>query len=623
MFPGFRFGLGGRAGGAALESYDWEERTVTAAWDARDGGMVRYFAGKYWLLGGWNPYGTDIAEWEAFPQVTTNEVWSSTDLDTWTEESTYDASPPTSGAGARWKRRHWGGCLVHEHSGTEYLYVLGGDHLSSADGDFSGSPSNGYQCDVWRTTTPDGDWERMCTSGSPGWSGRMLAVFGSSPGALWCFGGQNGLLSELAGACEVHNDLWKSTDGGATWTEILADAAASATRPSGRGIISQMPYWRGRLWLVGGGTYETAAAADREFYREVWSIDPNNTAAGWTQHADPPWLAPTYHSVEVFRGRLWFFGGYSGDGYTTGGDDGTHTRYVWSTRDGERWRRHETPPWVATHAAGTAVNGTELAFVGGNGALTTAPVPPGVSISYALVASAANPADVPAARGIWRAADAVLNGTDIVSIPDSSGNSGPDLVFGNVLGDATYNASDADYTGEPSAESDGGYFLKTDAAINLATFTIFIVGKFARTAGSFYSFYAINAGDYAYEFGALDGVINHRTNRSFEVDRGAVQTTGSAVQIFDNEDFAQFYATTYDGTAAGSHHRIDGAIVIPDDTPNTGDAGTAAWSAVLYIGSDNTGAGSKACTVAEVRVYPALTLAEIRTVEAELRELYF
>jgi hypothetical protein len=606
----------------AYESWAWETRTAEADWLARDGAMLSYYNDKWWMLGGWNPYDTN---WAAFPEHTVNEVWSSTDLTTWTEELAHDESPPTSGPGARWKRRHWFGCLKHEHAGTEYLYVLGGDSKIEDHAEFNTAPSNGYPSDVWRTTTPGGDWERVCESNNASWAGRMLTVFGSSPGKLWAFGGQNGLLGELAGACEVHNDLHCSTDGGFTWTEILADAAPSSTRPSPRGMINQMPYWQGRLWLVSGGTTETAAEANREYFREVWSIDPENTGAGWTKHTNPPFLGVDYTHVELFRGEMWLLGGYSGDGFVAGGSSGENIRNIWSTADGETWRKHETPPWVHTHAAGTAVNDTTLAFVAGNGDLTTAPVPPGVSAAYALVATPYyTETTLPTPRGIWKVSDAVLSGSDIVSIPDSGGGGGPDMVYANALGDATYNATDPDFGGAPSAESNGGFFLKTASAIDLSDFTIFVAGKFERSAGAFYTVYALASGQYLYEYGIQSSSTNlDRVDRQFEISRSGVLTTASiATSLYDNDQLAHIYTLHYDGTAAGSNYRIDGAIEVPKDAPVTGNAGTAAWSAILHILSDTTGTGAKAGKIAEVRVYPALTLAQIQKVEEDLRESY-
>jgi hypothetical protein len=258
--------------------------------------------------------------------------------------------------------------LKHRHDGVRYLYIFGGDHLGSGYTEFAGSPSDGYATDVWRST--DGEtWERVCESDNASFAGRMFVVPGSSPGKLWAFGGQNGLLSEDPGDCVIHNDLHVSTDGGETWSIELEDDDASETRPSPRGVINRMPYWKGRLWLVGGGTYDTPAESQRYNFREVWSIDPEDTASGWTKHTNPPWIGAIYASVEVFHDRLWIMGGSCNVGRV--GDGDRNTRWVFSSVDGERWRREETPLWPNSHADGTAVSSdeTELARVAGNSSL--------------------------------------------------------------------------------------------------------------------------------------------------------------------------------------------------------------------------------------------------------------
>jgi hypothetical protein len=152
-------------------------------------------------------------------------------------------------------------------------------------------------------------------------------------------------------------------DGGATWTQITANAGWS-----GRGLIGNAPSWNGRIWLVGGGHYPTGAAEGgaayitsnpRTFLNEVWSSADGIT---WTQHADAPWVARQYHSVEVFAGRLWVMGGY----------DGTSNRAdVWSTGDGETWVQSDDAPWAPGHADGTCVDAQGIWHGPGNGTLVS------------------------------------------------------------------------------------------------------------------------------------------------------------------------------------------------------------------------------------------------------------
>lgn len=512
---------GGGAPAADHYDYAWVAKNVTAPWSARDGAMAINFAGKWWLTGGWNggiESGVD----------TTNQVWSSSDLITWNLELAYDAAPPTSGAGARWKRRHWHGLVPHTHAGTPYVYVLGGDHESVGDGDFSGS--GGYQADIWRSADML-TWTRVMASGSAPWAPRMLQAWGSGGGSLWMFGGMDGLLGEVS--TNRYNDLWTSTDGGATWSLV-----SMTNKPTGRGIINKLASWNGRLWLVAGGTYDTTDHPTRDYYREVYSFDPSNTAAGWTKHSTPPWLGTEYNSVEVLNGRLFILGGYS---------FGINTRTVWSTGDGERWTQHERPPWPRSHADGTTVSGTTLAHVAGNGDIAS-----GVSLSYALEATAvATPTTVPAARAAWSMSSAVLSGSNITSVPDSTGN-GHHLVP-DTAGDATINASDADYGGAPSANSpDGGHFLHTTDAVDLSSYTLFIVLKPAVTDGLYYVCYSLTTGPtrYMYVAGNRAGADDNELTLSADFYRNAISMTGLQSGIVDQEDIRHVYVVHYTGSAA-------------------------------------------------------------------------
>src|SRR5687768_4371612 len=73
-----------------------------APYEWRDGAKLHFFKGKYWLLGGW--VNGPRKSWDG--DDTTNEIWSSPDLVTWTLERKHIAQPATTGPDARWTRRH-------------------------------------------------------------------------------------------------------------------------------------------------------------------------------------------------------------------------------------------------------------------------------------------------------------------------------------------------------------------------------------------------------------------------------------------------------------------------------------------------------------------------------------
>src|SRR5262249_41043100 len=121
-----------------------------------------------------------------------------------------------------------------------------------------------------------------------------------------------------------------------------------------RGMIGGSAVFQGRIWVLGGGTYDTPNRPLRQFFNDVWS---SADGVSWTQHvARAPWEARQYHEVAVFDGRLWVLEGYAMSNRTD----------VWHSADGVHW--HEVPqtPWKARHAASVFVHDGALWVVAGN-----------------------------------------------------------------------------------------------------------------------------------------------------------------------------------------------------------------------------------------------------------------
>jgi hypothetical protein len=561
-----------------------------------DGGMIAFAFGYYWRFAG--AVGAAMVNG-------INSIWRSANGVDWTLYADHDASPPTSGAGARFKRRHWFGCEVVDIDGVVYVYVLGGDASCSDHEEFSGSPSNGYQTDIWRWRGPGYDWERVLESDDAPFAGCMLTVFGQSPGVLWAFGGMDGLLGEES--MTIHNWLFKSTDWGFTWNTVQADRAAGATYPSPRGQVNRLAYFLGRMWLVGGGTYDGPGHPDREYFKEVWSFSPA-TPTVWTQHSVAPFETTEYNSVEVFDGRLWNLGGYHGE--ENDGDDGFNTNGAWSSVDGERWCREETPLWPPSHADGTCVHGTTLLRVSGNSDCTLVK-----TTSYALTASDLVEATPDAARANWTAASKTLSGSDVVQLTDTTDN-GHHL---DTPGAApAWNETDEDYGGAPSVENAGaGRFLATINAVDLSSFVLVMALRPVSTSGFFYYCYAISSGNYLYIGGNQTA---GRTALSVAVSRGGNTMGSNALDVGNSPDIPHIVTLIYDGTLLGTRVRIDGAdqqLVFTGNAPGTG-----AFDAVLNILSANDGTGNKAGSFAAGTIYPPMSLAKVRAAERAMRDAY-
>ncbi len=296
-------------------TYEWRQLTNSAAYEVRDGARVHYLAatGKYWLLGGWQA--APVAAWDN--QITTNQVWSSTDLVTWTAELAHDSSPPTSGAGARWRQAHTFATCLHTYGGTEYIYVVGGD---TSDG----TP---WRDDVWRSS--DGTtWERVLAN--IGREPKYLASLVSFGGALHLFGG----YAYSDGNATDHH--YKSTDGGATWT---AESAMGMTRAN----FGDVAVVGSSLVIAGGATGHAGSATLKN---DAWSWDGTT----WTQKtANGGFDARQYHGVAVYDSKVWVLAG----GVAT--NDNT----VWYSSDlGANWTQIAYTPWEASHADSVCVTDT-------------------------------------------------------------------------------------------------------------------------------------------------------------------------------------------------------------------------------------------------------------------------
>lgn len=299
------------------QAYTWEPVTLSAAFAARDGAGAIVYDDQMWLLGGWNP--SDPVN---FPSVCNSEVWSSTDGETWTEVS--PAAP--------WEGRHTAGYANFLGA----MWILGGDPIQGH-----------YQPDAWSST--DGATWTEQTDALP-WGERVLFHTAVLDERLYVMGGQT--LPQFTSEDEAsvfYNDVWASDDG-VSWTRLLDEAPWSP-----RGQIGGSAVLNGRIWLLGGGTYDTPDHPDRAYYNDVWS-----TADGveWTEHLrHAPWDPRQYHDVAAFDDRLWVLEGYDGTGNRSD---------VWYSADGESWYELPDTPWDPRHAASVFVYDGSLWMVAGN-----------------------------------------------------------------------------------------------------------------------------------------------------------------------------------------------------------------------------------------------------------------
>lgn len=311
----------------AVPTYRWQKVTLNAAFAPRDGAGALVFRGRMWLLGGWNP-----SDKTHFPRICNNEVWSSTDGRAWTLEkpNTFLAGP--FDAESDWEGRHTAGYAVFK----DKMWIVGGD----------GNQGH-YQSDVWNSA--DGEHWVHVNKGAPApWGPRVLHHTVVFRDWIWVFGGQ--ALPQFAPAPEaLHNDIWRTKDG-VTWEKLTPNQPMW----SARGMIGGAAVLNDRIWLLGGGTYDSPKYPKRRFYNDVWST---SDGINWVRHVEfAPWSPRQYHDVAVFDDRLWVMEGWN-----------KHNRNdVWYSADGVNWYEVPDTPWKPRHAASVFVHDGALWMVAGN-----------------------------------------------------------------------------------------------------------------------------------------------------------------------------------------------------------------------------------------------------------------
>lgn len=314
-------------------SYEWVQIATKAEFAPRDGAGALSYRGRMWLIGGWNPIPTHR---EFFPRICNNEVWSSRDGLDWSLVKPNTFKDNSFDATTDWEGRHTAGYAVYR----DRMWIIGGDVNQGH-----------YQNDVW--SSRDGRSWNLVNKHVP-WAARALHYTVVHDDRIWVIGGQTmpGFAKGEEGTKErFYRDVWTTRDG-IEWVEITPKDPCW----SPRGMIGASAVMNGRIWILGGGTYDTPTTPSRNFYNDVWSSADGIT---WKQHSDAaPWKPRQYHDVAVWDGRLWVMEGYS-QGVGNRND-------VWHSADGVDWHEVKNTPWKPRHAASVFVHNDAIWMVAGN-----------------------------------------------------------------------------------------------------------------------------------------------------------------------------------------------------------------------------------------------------------------
>lgn len=313
------------------QQYEWKLVTPKAPWVARDGAGILSYREQLWLLGGWNPIQADRA---SFPMICNNEVWSSANGIDWTLVKPNTFKDRSFDVSSDWEGRHTAGYVVYK----DRMWIIGGD-----------CNQRHYQNDVW--SSKDGrSWDYVNKGKDVPWGPRALHYTVVHDGKIWVIGGQT--MPGFAGADEkFYRDAWTSTDG-VNWEQIQPSEPCW----SARGMIGGGAVKDGRIWILGGGTYDTPTTPQRQFFNDVWS---SADGVNWEQHTSAaPWHPRQYHDVAVWDNRLWVMEGYH--------EKGGNRNDVWYSKDGAAWTELPKTPWKPRHAASLIVHDGDLWMIAGN-----------------------------------------------------------------------------------------------------------------------------------------------------------------------------------------------------------------------------------------------------------------
>jgi len=311
--------------------YQWINVTQQAAYAPRDGAGALVFHGKMWLLGGWNP-----SDKTHFPRICNNEVWNSSDGAQWSlvKPNTFldQSFDPTSD----WEGRHTAGYAVH----NDKMWIIGGD-----------ANQGHIQNDVWNSS--DGKtWKYINQGADVPWGPRVLHCTLVFQDKIWIMGGQTmpGFAPPRKEA--FYRDVWNTNDG-IHWTLVTPQEPYW----SPRGMIGGSVVFKDRMWILGGGTYDTPTTPTRNYFNDVWS---SLDGVHWEQHTKAaPWKPRQYHDVAVFDDRMWVMEGYYAQG-------GGNMKDVWYSEDGVAWTEVPNTPWNPRHASSLFVYDSGLWVVAGN-----------------------------------------------------------------------------------------------------------------------------------------------------------------------------------------------------------------------------------------------------------------
>ena len=238
---------------------------------------------------------------------------------------------------------------------------------SSAD-DGTSSPAGSPTTAVPATPALDSYQWSTVVDGAPsgGRAGLRVVELGDS---LFVMGGRTPRNSPIPGDSDLWGDVWRSDDGGATWTNVVPNGQAWPAR-----AYFQAVTMGDAMYVMGGQNFAFPAST---FFNDVWR---STDGASW-QELTPaaPWQGRAGLMAASLNGALYVFGGSTNDDTAVVGPAGPTRIYfndVWRSTDGVTWEETTSAaPWSPRAGGAVVVRDGELYLLGGEKGFVCSPQP--------------------------------------------------------------------------------------------------------------------------------------------------------------------------------------------------------------------------------------------------------
>ena len=276
--------------------------TSNAQFSTRTEHSLIEFNGKLWVIGGYHAGNGSVNG------GLLNDVWSSMDGVTWTEEVTNNLStsftPRTNHTTVVFQNKIW---------------IIGG------------GGTNSLLNDVWSST--DGiNW--TLENNNANFAARISHTSVVFDNKIWIIGGENG-TSEF-------DDIWSSTDG-VNWILVTDDVVFPAR------FQHSCTVFQDKIWVIGGINSEQGSGLGD--LNDVWS---SSDGVNWSlENVDSDFSPRRGHSSVVYKDRIWVIAG-------------NLRNDLWSSKDGINWSLEtETANFNARSQQASLVFDDKLWVVGG------------------------------------------------------------------------------------------------------------------------------------------------------------------------------------------------------------------------------------------------------------------